>query len=301
MTDSHTSAPAPRRNGRDVVLADIHCRACLRTLRHEPIRRAETHRLPVVTCPACGAVNAAEMYPVSSGIGGVARWIGAASWLLILVVLLFFTFMPLPMISYGTGWAGARQLEELIRTRFEAHIAEESGTEPPAENAFPAYLSGDTDFEAWWETQDPGALIDELGGWWSAVDWERIWAEWWPVLPTYFGIGIVWAGLLCGRPALHRALIGLACGGLAVILALPLAFADIGPSWRTTAYNVASGLVGPGVTVVGIAAITLVFIAGVTLGGPVIRGLVRALLPRRERLALGPLGQPRKERANIAG
>jgi hypothetical protein len=148
-------------------------------------------------------------------------------------------------------------------------------------------VTSTADFAAWWGAQDKAGLLAGAGGWRAALNWWVAVMAFWMAI-TCVALGTMWAVafLARGRVALL---------GWAVIVTLTAAcFAAIPmidwltgqPMWYSSA---ARSQMGPVSMAAGLTWGGLWLAAGLMIGRPVARGLVRLMLPPRLRSSLAVL------------
>jgi hypothetical protein len=278
------------------LVGDRLCTRCGYNLVGQTIWRETHYNLLIVRCPECGTVASVQEYPLLGRWAG--RWAAllAAVWLLVCLGMLFAT----AGIMYGFSQEAAR---DSCRT-FAKHLAERQKTWMEGQNAAGtlnpamswvlsqpagAYMAADPN---WSEQQDLKAILAELGGWMKVVDWRalEIWSR--------MGLTLLPFGCFWGV-----AMIQLRRWRLALFLLAPLAlvgiFAMIGwlfrsdPQMAPWSYygmtELARREMGLPIELLTMAFGAAVLLAGLMIGRPLTRLLIRALLPPRLRSSLALL------------
>jgi hypothetical protein len=146
--------------------------------------------------------------------------------------------------------------------------------------------TGRQDFEDWWAQQDPDALFEQAGGWRSAAGWGLV--IWIPATIFALLFGWFWSiALLQMRQRWLYVWALLVIGLTALFAIVPMTgWLSRPPTGSST---VARQHIGTVFMYVTVAYTTLPLMIGMTIGRPITRGLVRALLPPRLRGSLAIL------------
>jgi len=266
-------SPPADRLGR--LAHDRPCLACGYDLVGQDIVRDPHYGLPMVTCPECGQAAALTEYP-SLGVWG-RRWgrLLAALWFLVVGMLALWATLVFLPILFGACELAAFSLEQWIMAR-------------PGLDGDLSWVRANPEVAEWWSQRSRREVLAEWGGWWRRE-------------PMSFGLmhlGVIalWGvplGFLFGNILLHVRrviLIALSPGLLvAPVIAVAIAAGEAAlPSGATSlsAWQVADHVVSLHVPQTLLPTAWLGLVIGVLVSRPMLRGLVRLLLPPRGRLPL---------------
>lgn len=297
MTNPLSTSPASPASAEErvsVLVGDRLCASCSYNLAGQPIVREPHYRLLIVRCPECGTVASVQEYPL---LGRWAnRWAMALAglWLLFLLLMWLATAGALFGFCMGASTGASQEFGGFIDKQFEEYIALQQQTATTAAG-MPTVLStgqvrfsygyyGPAGFTPWWDTQNPAALLQQAGGFWRAIDLQAL-LIWVPLALVAVATGVFWSVALMGRS--RKALLAF---GLVEMLAVG-SFAAIayyswmvdGPSWT---WDAAMKVLGPRMMGLSLVVTAAALAAGLMVGRPVARGLVRLFLTPRLR---GPL------------
>jgi hypothetical protein len=272
-----------------VLVGDRLCTGCTYNLTGQPVVREPHYDMLIVRCPECGVVASVQEYPLLGRWAG--RWAAliAAGWFVALLVFLFITTAVLAGMSDSV----AQRASEPFALRIGALQQQHFTSQQPAANT-PAYYLAQQQVHAWmsldpgWvSVQDFEAVLAGSGGVWRNVKWGAL-RGWMAIVLFAFPAGCFWAVFLA-----HLRRRVLLVAGL-VPVALGAAFASVSMwDWMNVGWMpallVARSEVGAPFEYGSLAFAYLPLAAGLVLGRPIVRGLVRALLPPRMRGALAVL------------
>lgn len=286
-----TSHPAEQRIS--TLVGDRLCIKCGYNLTGQPVLREPHYEMLIVRCPECGTVASMQEYPL------LGRWAGR--WAALVAALWFIVAFVLLMASAGillglgsevtriacepyAGWLSEQQLL-WIKAQDPDSLAQNTTwmlSQPPN-----PYWRID---QNWWAAQDPAQLLEAAGGWAEAVDFGAL-VHWVFLTLAAVPMGCFWAVALLHFRKRALFIFALVVVGVAGTFAVIAHFQSPGvQSWYwMTAMAQAQRQIGPPIT-----AMTLVFALiplsiGLALGRPIVRGLIRALLPPRLRSPLALL------------
>jgi hypothetical protein len=286
-----TSHPAENRIS--TLVGDRLCIKCGYNLTGQPVLREPHYEMLIVRCPECGTVASMQEYPLLGRWAG--RWaaVAAALWFLLGFALLLASAGILLGITSGiTGFACQPYAQRLAEQQLAWLEQQDPNTvgqnvqwmlsQPPN-----PYWGVD---QGWWADQDPAQLLQEAGGWAGAVDLGAI-AHWPWLALVAVPIGCFWAVAL-----LHLRKRSLFIFG-GIVVTVAGAFAVIAhyqsagtQAWGwTTAMSLAQRQIGPPITAMTLGFALIPLSIGLAVGRPIVRGLVRALLPPRLRSPLALL------------
>lgn len=258
------------------MLADRACTGCGFNLIGQPIVRERHYGLLIARCPECGTVAALQEYPA------LGRWANRWAALLAGLWFLFITAGTMAVagmitgFTHGAGHAASEHVAEVIKQKYIAH---ETAKGTPVDQINWWWI-GDP---LWWQAQDKGQIIAEAGGWRGAVRWGGL-AIWIFAACILVPVGACWAVLMA-----HRRGIGL------VITAAPMlvfagvfwAMSSLGSSTFMSVHDLAQRMLWPVVLPMSLLCAAVALFAGVLMGRPLARVVVRATLPPRLRVPLG--------------
>jgi hypothetical protein len=287
MTEPERTAPGADGVRVSTVVGDRLCIRCGFNLHGQSVVREPHYSLLIARCPECGMAAALQEYPLLGRWAG--RWAAvlAGLWLLVLTAFLFATAGVVGGMSIGIAGDFARDLATHISFRHNEWVRSLPDADTTlGQNA--QWIKDQPDnwtswvATTWWTEQDPGALQRELGGVATALDWTALWMYPWLALLATIA-GAVWSVVLLGVPT--RRVIALAI--IPVLLAGAGAAASVltaDQPWLgsvESAHSLAEARLSPLVLPPLIVSALLWLWLGVWLGRPVVRGMVRTLLPPR--------------------
>lgn len=276
------------------LLGDTLCRACRFNLVGQPVEREPERGIPLVECPHCGAMAAAQEYPPAGP--WPARWMTFIAALWLSTIISFVVMASVTIVGMGIGftveatdglkyqldWMSTNWKEEQVSAGVAQAPVTDRSFDPPGE------------FEQFWEARLFTAHLDEIGGWSQVVEWHEYAAN---IIPA---IGAFLAGGLISLMLLHRTRRALWLGSLPLAgvcaLALVITWIVAVSVPIDSELAVVRLFTLPLLVVTGVA-IWLCVWAGLLLGRPIARGIVRALLPPGERGPLVILWPPAKRDA----
>lgn len=310
-TPGHSEAPPLARIGSSseqrtsTLVGDRVCIKCGYNLVGQAILREPHYNMLIVRCPECATVASVQEYPL---LGRWAnRWAAffAALWLLLIVGMWVGSSMALFGFTVGSGEMASEQYGDFLYTQFNQWQNQQTAAPTGAGAAAATGAAAGTititrpggrvtvvgggigpgaGFTAWWNQQDHAALLRSAGGVFAGFN-VFVWYLWaWEAL-VMLCIGALWAAVLIGR---HRG--GMLVWGLIIILGaaalslIPLLdWMASAPVWT---YQVSRRQVAP--PIMGLALLwgALWLFAGLMIGRPAARGMIRMLLPPRLRTSL---------------
>lgn len=293
--------PTPQRLG--VVLGDRLCARCGFNLHGQPITREPHYQMLAVRCPECSTMASLQEYPV---LGVWAQRFGlvlALGWALVALLASFLTGVSIYGISEGAAGVAttpaARQIGEAFAQYRALHL--------DTTNASPLYSSSNSWYVSDREPADNWIDPDWLAGLDLATLTgptprsrynPRAAAVFIPAVLVAAAWGVVWSVLLLHRRVLGRtittAIIFAAAGAFVVLThsGSPQDSDGFGVwstgtwGWGVPARNLAARMYGLAPALVTLTLAFGAFTLGHAYGRPVVRGVLRLLLPPRLR---GPL------------
>ncbi|MHC4990464.1 MAG: hypothetical protein ACYTGC_05735 [Planctomycetota bacterium] len=300
MTVSPQSGDAPARESTrlSTLGGDRLCVGCGYNLIGQAIVREPHYGMLVARCPECGAMASLQEHPLPFRWSARYLAFGVAIWFAMIVLL----FVISTAIIYGHAEGIAREGSMSYAQRLAEHQSRflqrlsEEGNLPPSEQWLVANPPQAFSVAAasWLNAVDLDELLAQSGGWRSAADLlafrqltkMAVWA---------FMIGVFWSVALLHLRRRALLLVGFAMLGLAVAVALYTMFRGglggivslrLQGGGFTPMLVVAERQLGPRFYAWSLGLVVLPLAAGLWLGRPVTRGLIRAALPPRLR---GPL------------
>lgn len=292
---SDPSSPSDRADTIDPTRLDIvsrvegvrPCVHCGHDLHGQPIRREDSLGVLVAFCPECGRAASLVEHPT---LGVWGRRLGvffAACMIAVVILVLVATVMSLFGIMMGLSSEAISDSRAVLSEMVEKDVPGSGG----------------------WQIER---------SWWEANAGEARRAMWWSVdfrdddflligmlfLPICFLMGVIWSGILLGLRRRHLPLAG------AVICLLSWSIMEIGMLVRTRAgvnafptstYRLVEQELLPTVGTFVMSGLSIPFILGLLFGRPILRSLVKAVLPPRSRGILRPLWDIDKVTLRIPG
>jgi len=260
------------------------CEACGFQLHGVEVRREPTYGLLITRCPECGHVHPASDPPslarkrvAGARLAGVL-WlglklgivVGAGALLLGLMIDVSARSLGAYEAAIEVKWTQA--MEELID-----RVGEERAlTQVGLNRSVPGRIG-----PTWWDEEVAASVLQESGGFWSAIRWRAVDAMLQALLvagPGSVAIALVLPHVRTRRLVLFAPLIA----GLAALGAMLIA-SRTGPStvtgvWGVTAILAAMGHIGYWVAAAYCLAATGVLAVTLLVARPLARGIVRAML-----------------------
>lgn len=282
------------------LVGDRLCIKCGYNLTGQPVKREAHYDMLIVRCPECATVASLQEYPL------LGRWAGR--WAMLLAALWFGFVLLLALASAGILYAEAESVAKTASVPHAAHLAERQyqwakeqeaqGTLPPnaqwilSDPASP-YEGFD---QTWSDQQDFDALLAEAGGWRSAGDFSAL-RQWTGLSIWAVPIGCCWAVALTHVRRRRLIFFGLLLIALAGVFAVIGHFAAreqysryVAWGWGwSNAITIAQRQIGPPFYIMSLAFAVVPLSLGLVFGRPIVRGLIRALLPPRLRSSLALL------------
>ncbi len=283
-----TSHPAEQRIS--TLVGDRLCIKCGYNLTGQPVLREPHYEMLIVRCPECGTVASTQEYPL------LGRWAGR--WAALAAGLWFLFTLALTLASAGILVALASSVAASASQPYALWLAERQfawlKSQDPASLAQwmlsqPVSPHSIVD-QNWWTGQDPVLLLEEAGGWATATDFSAL-GHWAWIALVAFPLGCFWAVALLHFRKRSLFIFGLVVVGVAGAFALIGHYqsAGTGPWVWMTASNLAMRQIGTPITAMTLAFALIPLSIGLALGRPIVRGLIRALLPPRLRSPLALL------------
>ncbi len=255
------------------LIGDRLCIKCGYNLTGQSVVRESHYQMLIVRCPECATVASLQEYPI---LGVWAqRWgaLLAAAWLVSLLASFLIVSLMLSTaidsIAYSAAWPLGFELEQR-QTAWQADL-------PPTQSPSPSY-DGELNI-TWWRAQNRPELLAEMGGWTEIADWSALFGLGW-VLAIAIPAGILWsAAMLHLRRNWVLLVTAVATGALTILFVV-----------REYSYYSYWGVMGKAVEMIGpyFSAMALLFAIvplaiGVYFGRPILRVMLRAMLPPRLR------------------
>lgn len=274
----------------DILHGDRVCVKCKYNLIGQPIRRHTELDLLAVQCPECGTYAALQEYPM---LGPWARrwtFLLAAIWIIVLLGALFISAGMIVGVSTSTTEAAVKPYAQFLADRQSEWLREQDNTGGGTQN-WQFYRNNNPLYvplhQNWWSKQDGQVLLNQMGGWWNAIDARACW-QWGSFAVSVLPAGMFWSIALLHIRKRWFALVAL------LIIAVAAGITVLGQNVDSMAFqyhirNVATNQVGRPVLYVSVALAFIPLMIGLLIGRPVVRFAVRVLLPPRLRSALAIL------------
>ncbi len=284
------------------LVGDRLCIKCGYNLTGQPVKREAHYDMLIVRCPECATVASLQEYPL------LGRWAGR--WAMLLAALWFGFVLLLALASAGILYAEADSVAETASRPHAIRLAERQHKwfkEREAQGTLPAnaqwFLSNPNPPSSyspvdptWSSQQDFDAVLAEAGGWAAAADFSAL-RRWIKLALWAAPIGCFWAIALAHVRRRRLILFGLILISLAGVFALighlgqPGRFGMfVGWGWGwTNAITIAQRQIGPPFYAMSLLFSIIPLSLGLVFGRPIVRGLIRALLPPRLRSSLALL------------
>lgn len=258
-----------------ILCGERACVGCSFNLSGQQVVREGHYGLLIVRCPECGAVASLQEYPALGRWTG--RWAAMAAGLYLLVLLgaLF--------ASSGVGFAVCMASADGPVDAAADAIAKIQDADIGADPARSARPGGPSMWDRvspeWLAKQDERALIARAAPWRTAVLPEAL-PFWLTGAVAAFCFGVAMAATLLG---VSRSRLAFATLGPALLCAFFCwqRWLEIRAGVRLEVRELAERLLGPTIWGATIGVLMLAMAAGLLLGRPIARGLVKALLPPR--------------------
>lgn len=269
-TEPATVAPLEQRVSS--LSGDRLCLECGYNLIGQPVLREPHYGLFIARCPECGSVAALQEYP------SLGKWAGRFGTILAALSLV----AMLAVAAWQVVFTAALSREFGVSTQYHVLLDLQRGYERWASDRFSN--SGivtpiETGFDRWVDEGGIDRLLAERGGWAGVLD-EDTYYLLIPIVLVPMVFGIVWSIVLIHRGWLGRSIWMLVLVGIAAATLLPGVIDLLAADGTTPSSFVQRTLVGP-LIAVGLVLCLAATFAGLALGRPVARGLVRLLLPPR--------------------
>jgi len=292
---------------------DRLCINCGFNLHGQVVVREPVYGMVMVRCPECSTPASLQEYPLLGKWPGRFAAVLAAIWLVALIGGLLASAGITFGLTEGTVQEGSTKLGEQISKDFVAWFAtadEKSKTRFTSRwggGTGPLPVGASTYVDpTWWDSVDKGQVVASMGGVRSSIDKRA--AQ--PLISAFVAgtcMGFVWSVLLLGVKRTRLLAISLLVVGLA--FGFELLWGSLvedrfnsrwsgGILWATDA---AARILSPYLVAMGLSTVFLGMFLGFLTGRPLIRWLVRLLLPPRLASALSilwiaegkPLPKPR--------
>ena len=286
-----TSHPAEQRIS--TLVGDRLCIKCGYNLTGQPVLREPHYEMLIVRCPECGTVASTQEYPL------LGRWAGR--WAALAAALWFIVAFGLLMASAGILMGFGSEVTRIACEPYARWLSEQQllwlqAQDPDslAQNMTWMLSQPPSPYwqldQNWWAAQDPAQLLEAAGGWAEAVDFGAL-VDWVFLALAAVPMGCFWAVALLHFRKRALFIFGLVVVGVAGTFAVIGHFQDPGAqSWYwMTAMAQAQRQIGTPITALTLAFALIPLSIGLALGRPIVRGLIRALLPPRLRSPLALL------------
>ncbi|MCP4836364.1 MAG: hypothetical protein GY895_16545 [Phycisphaera sp.] len=244
------------------------CLQCGHDLHGQPIRRETSLGLLVTFCPECGTAAALAEHPTFSVWG---RRLGVAVMITVIAAVIvgfLLTILCLFGMTMGISMEAIRDARTAVQE-----------------------LNGDSwQIEQGWWLQNADAARKVM---WAAIDFQGE-----PILltlmfsPLCFVIGVIWSGVLLGIRGWLLPLAGLpmlVIAWMIVFIAVAITRLETEGSFPISVYRLVEMEMLPAVGAMVLTTLGLALILGLLAGRPILRAVVRFVLPPRARPMLRPL------------
>jgi hypothetical protein len=277
MNEAHPpppeASPAPDQRVAALV-GDRICVKCGYNLHGQPVVRESHYHMLIVRCAECGTVASVQEYPL------LGRWANrwavtfAALWFLLIVALLLVTAGTMTTLVISATMVAAQPYTEHINEKQHAELE-------PEDSRITRYgwMSDELDAD-WWARQDADALFEESGGWRAALRLEALVSWGWQAMYIAIFAAVISIAMLHLRRLLLVIPVAICVLLAAVLSYLSLRQGSIFMLADSTS-EVAQRRVAPAVGGVMIAVGALIMFISAIIARPLIRALVRLLLPPR--------------------
>ena len=283
------------------LVGDRLCIKCGYNLTGQPVKREAHYDMLIVRCPECATVASLQEYPL------LGRWAGR--WGMLLAALWFGFILWLALASAGILYDEAESVAQAASRPHAIWLDERQGqwfkeleaqgTLPPNYQWILSNPAGPYQFlldQTWSDQQNFDALLAEIGGWRSAAEFSAL-RQWTGLSIWAVPIGCFWAVVLTHVRRRLLILFGLLLIGLAGVFAVighlshPSSMPPtVGWNWGgLNALTIAQRQIGPPFYIMSLAFAIVPLSLGLVFGRPIVRGLIRALLPPRLRSSLALL------------
>lgn len=294
--NKNDAAPTGAEMRVSTLVGDRFCIRCGYNLTGQPVLREPHYDMLIVRCPECATVASVQEYPLLGR--WASRWAAllAAIWFIVCVGLLVGTAGVMFGVSEGIAqsswqdyatWLSEQQLEWLKQQQAAGNTLT-----PPQQSLLtqPPWGYVQTD-KAWMTAQTPADLLAKAGGWRQAADWSALlhWL-WVPLVIVPFGC--IWAIVMMRLQWRGLLLLSLGPATLAAVFVWINVLDDAmrsayGRWWSMSA--LAEEQLGWRFAAMTLAFAMLPLAGGMICGRPLVRLLIRALLPPRLRSSLALL------------
>ncbi len=273
-----------------VLIGDRLCTRCGFNLHGQLIVREWRYGMLIARCPECAEVAAVQEYP---SLGKWAnRWAAllAAVWMLILLAGGIGVGAGTFGFTMGATFAGSEGLTRAISDAYMNHLRDAGPVDAQTAQAlqYGYYWQGIP--AEWWAAQDAEGLLRSHGGLRGLVLPTSL-MVWAPEMIVLFAMGCAGSVALLHMRRGRMALIGLAPFALTAALGGVFLTGALGGAAGPTAGadSLALRMVAPVLIPTGVVIGWASFTAGLMVGRPLARWAARAMLPPRQRHALGRL------------
>lgn len=295
--------------------ADRLCASCGYNLIGQSVVREPHYKLLIARCPECGEAAALQEYPSLGAWVSRLTAVLAVVWVLVLLGALAGSIAAITAFPISIADEAGRQYRWQIDGQWDMDRQHEASrlvadfmarqtttdtddvtTQSPGmqiPDGTVVMQQADTsinrfdDFGVWWSDQDPEALLAAMGGRKRVIDRRALWILI-PFSLTALVVGMFWSAALITRRRIFvlalLAFISVISLGFMILAKVDLQSEEI--SWaRAVMWREFSGsLIIPA----GLIGVAFLMIGG-WFGRPILRGLVRAMLPPRLRGSLAIL------------
>lgn len=293
-TSSVSPTPPPATEIRlTTIRGDRLCISCGFNLHGQPVVREPVYGMVMVRCPECSTPASLQEYPLLGKWPARLAAVLAAAWFLVLLGGLFAS----AGITFGMTEATVRSGSEKLATSISQQFADWYATaDDKAKDAYAKQWGGTTApvitvgpytyvDSAWWDSLDKRSLLANFGGVRYAVNKSAV-----DSLSSCFiaglCIGFVWSVFLLGLrrtrlPAFGLLLVGMAFGCELLWGSL---VEDRMSRWSSTtiySHEAAAHILAPYLVAAALFTVLVSLFIGLWTGRPLLRWLVRLLLPPR--------------------
>ena len=283
MSDSVAKPSNMEEKRVSTLVGDRLCTKCGYNLIGQSVVREQHYDMLMVRCSECGSVASIQEYPILGRWAGRWAMLIAAAWFAISTIFLVATSGLL--YNFGIRFT-SNAIYPYAMNIAELHVEWYKTLDTKTQQQQIQYQMYDGAYP--YKNIDPQALLAQAGGWSKAAQWPsaNIWGS---IVVFVFLSGCFWAVLLTHLRRIWLILFSI----------LPIAFAALFGAlyyyndyysmslWGWfTAQDIANEQLGMIYYGIAISGMSIPFILGLLFGRPVVRLLIRTLLPPRLRNSL---------------
>lgn len=270
------------------LAGDRLCTKCGYNLTGQAVVREPHYDMLMVRCSECGSVASIQEYPLLGRWAGRWAMLIAAAWFALLIIFLVATSGLL--FNFGLRFT-SNAIYPYAMNIAELHVQWHKSLDTTTQQQQIQYQMYDRAFpfknidQTWWSTQDPQVLLAQAGGWSKAAQWPstNIWGS---IVVFVFLSGCFWAVLLAHLRRIWLTLFGILLIAFAALFGALYYYYDYYSmslwGWFT-AQDIANEQLGMIYYGIAISGMSIPLTLGLLLGRPVVRLLIRTLLPPRLR------------------